>query len=484
MFRLIKKLFQDAGIYAGGVALQALLGFLLVPLYTRFLSEADYGRLEILQTFLKILLFILPLGFASAIQKCYHRDAKSRQEKKELLGTALWFILPLGFLELVILAFFARPFTRLLLGFSDPLLFDFLLAASFFAVITELILSQLRAQERSKRYTAIFLFRFLVTLGATFYTVVFLKLGLVGAILGNLLGQALSSLFALPEALKYVRIRVSKRALTKLLFFGLPILPASIAMWVMDLSDRYFLRFFNDFTGVALYSLGYRVGFLLEFILIIPFQLAWPAFSFRIAKRKGHKAIYARIFTYFCLLGAFGVLSLSLFAPEVISVLAPSSYAAAARIVPLVSLAYVFYGMHFVLAPGIHLKGKTRHYPWLIIGPALLNIGLNFYFVPRYGMWGAALTTAFSFLVVAVSTYLFSQHLYPLRLEWRRLAKISVIGLAIYAFFFLDLKFFGAKQIIFKVALLVFYWLGLWALHFFTSAEEKKIKAILKRSIS
>ncbi len=482
MFRLIKKLFKDAGIYAGGVALQALLGFLLVPLYTRFLSEADYGRLEILQTFLKILLFILPLGFASALQKCYHRDTKSRQEKKELLGTALWFILPLGILELVVLSFFAWPLSRLLLGFPYPLLFYFLLATSFFAVLTELILSQLRAQERSKRYTVIFLFRFLVTLAATLFAVIFLKLGLVGVILANLLGQGLSSLFALPEALKYVRIRPSKRALTKLLLFGLPILPASIAMWVMDLSDRYFLRFFQDFTGVGLYSLGYRVGFLLEFVLIIPFQLAWPAFSFRIAKQKGHQAVYARVFTYFCLLGAFGVLGLSLFAPEVISILAPSSYAAAARIVPLVSLAYVFYGMHFVLAPGIHLRGKTHYYPWLIVGPALLNIGLNFYFVPRYGMLGAALTTTFSFFVVAVSTYLVSQHLYPLRLEWRRLAKISVIGIAIYSFW--ALQSFLTSQIILKIALLVFYWLGLWALHFFTPAEAKQIKAIFKRQIS
>src|SRR4030042_6496213 len=99
MFSDLKKLVQHSGIYAIGAIAQAGLSFLLVPFYTRFLSQADYGRLEILQTFLKFLLFLIPLGLSSAILKCYHRDTKSRNERKVLTSTAFFFVIFSGILQ-------------------------------------------------------------------------------------------------------------------------------------------------------------------------------------------------------------------------------------------------------------------------------------------------------------------------------------------------------------------------------------------------
>lgn len=477
MFSEIKKLVKHSGIYALGVGLNAALAFLLTPIYTRFLSQSDFGRLEILQTFLKVLLFLIPLGVGSAILKCYHRDAPTAKEKIALMSTAFWFIFWVALAIIFILSFFATPLGWFLVGLNFPLLIYLLLAASFFTVLIELGLSFLRAQEKSKYYTLIFLFRFILTLILTIYLVGGLKFGLSGVILANLVAQGATFLFFLPKIRSYVKISYSKAALTKLLSFGLPILPASIAMWVMDLSDRYFLRFFSDLKEVAIYSLGYRVGFILEVFLVIPFQLAWPAFAFRLAKRKDHRQIYARILTYFFLLGIFSSLALSLFAPELVKILAPSSYEAAAGIVPLVSLAYVFYGLHFILVTGLHLAGKTKYYPLLIIFPALLNILLNFYFVPLYGMEGAALTTLVAFTFLCVLTYFEAQYFYPLKQEWRRLAKIAFWGLII----FLGASFLPPLPLVARMFLLLLFPLLLWFSHFLELEEKERIKIWLKR---
>jgi len=482
MFSEIKKLIKHSGIYALGVSSQALLGFLLVPVYTRVLSQADFGRLEILQTFLKVLLFLIPLGFTSALLKCYHRDAKNQTQKRELVSTAFIFILLLAVLEILFLSFFAGSLSCFLIKINFPIIIYLLLGSAFFAVLTELTLSFLRAREKSKRYILFFILRFILILGATLYLVLGLDLGLSGVILGGLIGQAIVCTFALSYLLKYVKIVYSKRALTRLLAFGLPILPASIAMWVMDLSDRYFLRFFGNFSEVALYSLGYRIGFILEVLLVIPFQLAWPAFSFRIAKRQDHRKIYVRTLTYFFLIATFGVLVLSFFGPEIIKILAPSNYASAFRVVPAVALAYVFYGLHFVLAPGIHLREKTKYYPFLIIFPAILNIILNFYFVPRYGMIGAAVTTVFSFVLVLILTYFVSQHFYPLKQEWRRLIRILTMAAIVFGlsrFLFWPEESVG---ILTKVVLLLFFWIGLWGLGFFTKEEISKVRSLFTRS--
>ena len=479
MFSELKKLFKHSGIYALGAIAQAGLSFLLVPFYTRFLSQADYGRLEILQAFLKILLFLIPLGLPSAILKCYHRDAKSRDERKVLTSTAFFFVLFSGILQTLILLFFLHPLSQFLLKTDLNLLLFLTIATALFAASLELFLAFLRAEERSRFYTLIFLLRFILTLGITIYLVVILQWGIAGALIGNMFSQILTLLFFLPYLKNYVRIKISWTALGRLLSFGIAILPASIAMWVMDLSDRYFLNHFSNLAEVGIYSLGYRVGFILEFCLVIPFQLAWPSFSFRIAKQQNHRQIYARVLTYFFLAGILISLFLSLFAPEIVRILAPSDYAAAASIVPFVSLAYVFYGLHFVLAPGIHLSGKTKYYPLIIIFPAVLNIFLNYYLIPFYGMYGAAIATLISFTFLLFLAYFVSNHFYPVRYEWRRLAKICILGFGILALFF----FLPIDSILAKIGLLILFFLALYGIRFWEKEEKKMIKKILRRKV-
>ncbi len=485
MFSELKKLVKHSGIYAIGAIVQASLSFLLIPFYTRYLSQADYGRLEILQTFLKVLLFLIPLGLPSAILKCYHRDAKSQGERKILMSTAFFLILLAGIVETIILLFFVHPLGQFLIKTNFTLLIYIVLFTSFFAALLELELSFLRAEERSRFYTVVFLLRFILTLGVTIYLVVGLKWGLFGALLGNLAAQILTFLTFLPYLKNYVRISYSKRALTKLLSFGVAILPASIAMWVMDLSDRYFLSHFGSLEEVGVYSVGYRIGFILEFVLVTPFQLAWPPFSFRIAKKINHKQIYARTLTYFFFIGIFSFLFLSFFAPEIIRIIAPENYAKGALIVPLVALAYVFYGMHFVIAPGIHLRGKTKYYPLLIIFPAALNLLLNYLLIPIYGMWGAAESTFIAFIFVFILTYFVSNHFYPVRYEWKRLLKIVISALVIFAFsVFYSLHLVTVAAILIKIGLLILFLILLWGEGFFEKEEKDKIKGVIKKALN
>jgi len=475
MFQELKKLFKHSGVYAIGAIAQAGLSFLLVPFYTRFLSQTDYGRLEILQTFLKILLFLIPLGIPSAILKCYHRDAKNRKEREVLTSTAFFCVLVSGILQTLILFFLLHPLGQFLLKTDLSLLLSLTIITALFAASLELFLAFLRAEERSSFYTVIFLLRFVLTLGITIYLVVILQWGIAGSLIGNLASQVLTLLFFLPYLRNYVKIEISWLALTKLLSFGAAILPASIAMWVMDLSDRYFLNHFSNLAAVGIYSLGYRIGFILEFALVIPFQLAWPSFSFRIAKKRNHRQIYARSLTYFFLAGIAAALFLSLFASEIVRLLAPSNYAAAAAIVPLVSLAYVFYGLHFVIAPGIHLAGKTKYYPLVIIFPAILNLFLNYFLIPFYGMYGAALSTFFSFAFLLILAYFIANHFYPVRYEWSRLVKISIVGLVIFIFAF----FFS--NILEKIGLLILFFFALHGIRFWEKEEIMVIKRILQR---
>src|SRR5690606_36381327 len=134
-----------------------------------------------------------------------------------------------------------------------------------------------------------------------------------------------------------------------------------------------------------------------------------------VSKRGDAQQIYSKVLTYFVLVGTFVALILGVLAPEGVRLIADPAYWGAAQVVMLVAISYVFYGMHFVLAPGIHITNHTKYYPWLIVVPAMANLVLNYFFVPVYGMLGAAVTTFVCYIFVCVLTYLTTQQFYPIK---------------------------------------------------------------------
>lgn len=482
MFDQIKHLLKHSFIYALGSAVQSLVGFLLIPIYTRFLAPEDYGRLEICNTFLLILTTIFSFGLASALIKVHERDCKTEEERKKMIGTIFLFLIPIVLIVIFLLYLFSPSLADILLKEAEHAsLIKLILITSFFAIFLLVSFGTLRAKEKSKLYTTFYLLRFVFTLGINIWFVVGLKLGVFGILLGNLISQAGISLLFLPQVIKYARFTFSKPLFKKLLAFGLPIIPASIAMWFMDLSDRYFLRFFSTMDEVGLYSLGYKIALVVSILLVIPFQLAWPTVSFSVAKRPDVKKIYAKVLTYFLFMACFLALILSVFGEQIIELLATEKFFQAYRVIPLVAFAYVLHGVHFIIVPGLHLKEKTKYYPLLVTIPALANIALNFYFVPKYGMMGAAATTLTCFIFMAIITYLVSNHFYPVKYEWKRIFSLVLAIFCAFGLFFAYRPETLGLAIAYNFLILVVFLTILYITGFFRKEEISRAWNFIKR---
>ncbi|MBU1177657.1 oligosaccharide flippase family protein [Patescibacteria group bacterium] len=483
MFNQIKRLFKHSFIYLIGSALQSLIGFVLIPVYTRYLSPAEYGQLEILNTILLILNIVLSLGFASALLKVHERDCQEKEERRRLIGTMYIFVLPIASAVTLLLALGAKFFTGFVLEDASSVSWLYLILATNLVVIfLNLSFSVLRSKERSKTFTLLSLVKFTFILALNTFFVIKLQLGVMGILLGNLIAQTILAVIFLPTILRSLKFTFSRKYLRKLSIFGLAVIPASLAMWVMDLSDRYFLKYFTDFTEVGLYSLGYKVGFLVYILLVYPFQLAWPKVSFAVASRQDCKEIYAKTLTYFALLGSLAALGLSLFGAQIIKLFADPEFHTAYQIIPLVAFSYVLYGLHFALVPGLHLKEKSKYYPLMIGIPAGLNLLLNYFLVPLYGMQGAAVTTLICFILVVVLTYLITQQFYRVRYEWGRLAKLMMLVLVVLALkYYLNTSSLAWLDWLGNVLLLLVFVLGIWAIRFFTPEERNKIRSIIRR---
>lgn len=483
MISQFKRLFKHSFIYAIGSLAQGIVGFILIPLYTRYLSPASYGQLEIINTLILISTMILSLGFASALLKCHERDCRGEKEQKQLIGTAFLFIIPFSTFVTILAWFFSKSLARILLGGEEFLnLIYLLLLINIFAVFLSLAFAVLRMKERSIKFVIFSLSKFALVLGLNIYFVAFLHLDIFGILLGNFISQIVIVAPFIFTLISYANFKFSKKLLRSLFAFGIPIIPASLAMWIMDLSDRYFLKFYVSMTEVGLYSLGYKIGFVVSILIVVPFQLAWPTVSFSVSKRSDTKEIYARTLTYLLFIGCFMALAISIFSKQIVEIMSASEYLTAYKVVPLIAFSYVLYAVHFAIVPGLHLREKTKLYPLLVIVPAVLNLILNYIFIPKYGMMAAAWSTFACFVFMALMTYLVSNYFYKVKYEWGRIVKLVVVScvLLVVSYVYQNLGFWAVCSL--NILILIVFVGLLFLLRFFRKGELQRIGLLLKKS--
>jgi O-antigen/teichoic acid export membrane protein len=219
--------------------------------------------------------------------------------------------------------------------------------------------------------------------------------------------------------------------LKRLLIFGLPLVPAYLAGWALTFSDRFFLERYADLKQVGIYAIGYSIASVLNMVMGW-FNTAWLPYGYSVANQPDVKIFYARMLTYALTLFTLISLGLSLFAREVLTLLATPSYYGAARVVPLIALAYLFYEMNYMIAFGLDLTGKTSYYAPIVGIAAVLNIVLNFSLIPSFGMMGAAVSTVASYMVMPVMAYLIVRRFYPVPYEKGRLLKLAVTSVGVF----------------------------------------------------
>jgi O-antigen/teichoic acid export membrane protein len=452
----------------------------MTPLYTNALTVQQYGAMELLNIFMDTLVPILSLGFGPALLKFYVHDCDNQKQKRYLVGTTLWLLIPTAGIVSLLLWQQSPHIAQLLLGSREHFLLIRLVGLT---IAPQLLLitgySLLRAKDSSIKYALLSLFQLVVALGLNVVLLTWLGWGVEGVIVSTLVSVLLPGIFILPELVREGRFRFSAERAKQLLAFGLPLVPTTIALLTIDISDRYFLRYYASLEEVGLYSLGYRFGALVHFLLVAPFQLAWPTFFLSIVDRDDAQAVYSRVLTYFSLIGAFFALAVAMLSHDVLRIISPPSFWAAQKVVPVIACSYLFLGVYYWANMGLMAKDKTKLFPLLIGMPAIINVGLNALFIQAYGIMGAALATFFSLLAAAVLTFWTARAYYPIRLERQRLLKIAIGASVVYALSYVRAQIPTQFSLALALVLLVTYLLLLLLMRFFTPQEFEQMRKIL-----
>jgi O-antigen/teichoic acid export membrane protein len=238
---------------------------------------------------------------------------------------------------------------------------------------------------------------------------------------------ALSGLFATSFAIAAFRkagFRWNGARLQRMLLFALPMVMAALSFYVMSSSDRFFLQKLATTDQVAFYGVSYKVGMILSVLLVGPLTRVISPQIYRLANQEDCRGTLASMFEGVAMVLTVAAVALSLVAPSLILVLATEAYVSAASVVIWVTLAYMLYGLNFVLVAGINYSGKSYLQAIAIAIAASGNLLLNVLLIPRWGMLGAAIATTLAYLAQTVLTAYFAQNLYPVGYKF---FKVSVI---------------------------------------------------------
>jgi O-antigen/teichoic acid export membrane protein len=472
----LKRLGKHSVIYGLGGLVSRILAVFLLPLYTRYLTTSDYGQIETLIALVTVLTIVLQFGISSAFFRFYF-DAEDDAARRLVLRTSFWFTMAMATLGLVVVAAFATPIAQWLFGDAGATNLVRASAVALWAQLNYMQLTNLfRVEERSVAFVLASLTNILITVGATLVLVVALGKGPLGVIVGNFTGTLVVYLALLGYRREQLGLQMSRPLLRQMNHFGLPLVPSALLLWVTNFSDRFFLVKLTDTSEVGLYSVGVRVASAMV-LLLTAFRMAWPAFAYSIKNDDEAKQTYAWVLTYLVLVSTWIATGLTLLSPWIVDWLTTPKFASASRVVGPLSFAAVSFGGYIVLAIGIGRARRTQ-FNWVVTGvAAVVNVVLNLTLIPPYGMMGAAIATAAAYTVMFVGMAWWSQRIFPVPYQWRRVVTAAAAGISLSA----AGKLVGGGLPV-AVALSILYPLALLPLGFYLPAERRRLRALRPRT--
>ena len=454
--------FSNIGYYSVGNILPKATSFILLPIYLDYLDPSQYGIVGAMTAMMAFLNIFLTLNFERSIFRLIY-DYKDEKDQKRFLGTIFIWIL-----------FFATVIVSLLLFFKDYVsnIYDSIdFYPYFFIAIFSVYLNNfgniprvyLQVKEKAKVFVILGIIQFLLTNCSILFFVVFLQMKAEGYILGALISSILMLPYFLWFTSKIIVFRFDKTIFKAILKFSLPILPAVIAIQIIDLSDRIFIEKYLTTADLGLYSLAYTIaGVVLVFTA--SFKKAYDPFFYKIANTyntKKAKYLLNKTNTLYYLVTILICFSISLVSREIIYIFFDDEYLIVYKIVPILCVAYAISKISGLINLSFYQNKNTKLMMYISIISATLNIILNFLLIPIYGYFGAAYATVFTYLFMLFIKYYFSKREFFIVINFKKILMFCVIVSFIYLisenYLESSIIILFIKFIILFITLLLFY---------------------------
>ncbi|SCY35006.1 Membrane protein involved in the export of O-antigen and teichoic acid [Nonlabens sp. Hel1_33_55] len=481
----INRLFKHTFVYGLATVLPRLLTVLLTLLLTEYLpSKTAFGEVSIIFSWIILANVILTYGMETA----FFRFRESEDDNKvistgliSLLVTTTAFVV-IAFLGLDQIAAWSGKSADYWKWVIGILAFDTLMVIPF---------AWMRAQGKAMKYAVVKMINVIISVGMTAIFLIWLPdLPALAEFLPTdkvelyFIALMAASAFTLLVVCRiYFRKWEFDAGLWKqMLRYGFPILIAGIAFAINETFDKILLEWLlpEDSTAqVGVYTACYRVAVGMT-LFATAFKLGIEPFFFSESKSENATATYAMITKMFVVLGSIALISYTVFIDVIKRAIIAEEYWEALDIVPVVLVAYLFFGIYQTLSVWYKVTDRTSYGAYISVLGAVITIGFNIWLIPIIGYMASALTTCAAYGLMMVVSYLLGRKHYHIPYEVGNMLLYLVISIGSTALFFYGIRdYFGPNT--WQMYLSGIALAGLVSL-FILSRERTFIKSLLKKS--
>ena len=436
MLGKFKNLLKLSSVYSIGSLSERVQSFALLPVYTFYLQTEDFGILALLVLYVDLFSKFIIAPVTNGFTRYYYKP--DWQCKADVLSFNIFIFLLTKSLFVFAVAWPLQSLLATSLFNSIDMLF--LIQLSSLSIILRPVCSFLttyvRLLEMAKYYVFVNLISLFISSLLILYLLIFLDMGIVSMVFGEILRALMLSVACFPVWFKKAKFSLSFSILKEPLAFGYPQILSGYSNLLIQSGDRYLLQLFMSASSVGLYSFGYKIASIINFLIVGPLKQALAPFVLKEEKNPlQQKEFLKKSANHYYLFALSLWLFLSIFSAEIVRMVASNdSFWGSWVIIPIIGFSYVQHGLGNFVGWGVSMANKGHIISANIFFAALINMVLNFFFIPVWGILGAAAATLISYIVWNGLKMYFSAKFYNLHFDLRSLAISTLIAVLVLYF--------------------------------------------------
>lgn len=393
-----KELVKNTIIILIGRVSTQLLSFFMMPLYTHYINTSDYGYVDLIQSYIALIVPIIILRFDSAVFR-FLIDAREDKKEKNNIITNTFLVFIVQIMIFVILFLVLSRF------FKFEYLIYIILNVIFMA-IAQVLMQMARGVGDNLGYAISSIIAGGITIITNLICIFKFKLGGESILISAILANASCAAFLFVKNKFYKNInKPQKQTMKKMLNYSIPMIPDGLSWWIVNASDRTLISIFLGNSMNGIYSVSCKFSNILSSFVQI-FNMSWQENASLHINDKDNVEYFSKIlnktyklFFFICILILYSI-------PFVFKFMIGETYQEAFKYIPILLLGNLYNCIAIVLG-GIYIARKeTKKVAQTTILGAILNLIIDLILIKFIGIWAAAISTMISYIFLAVYRYI------------------------------------------------------------------------------
>lgn len=476
----LSRFFKHSSIYTIGNIINRLGAFLLLPVYTNYLTVSEYGALELFYVAMAIVSGVLGIGMAHATLRFYF-DYEKQKDRDVAVSTNFIGSFVITLLGLLVISVFTEGIAREFLGTDQYTLGLYIIYATLLLELSsQICLAYIRAIENSVFFVVISFIKLVVQVALNSYLLIVEEAGVTGVLLGNLVTVLLGWIVLAYFTINRCGFKFHLNKFYPVMKYCAPFLLSTIVGLISTNADKFILNYLISLEALGLFALALKFSMIIDQLIGDPFSRSYGAFRYTVMNNSNAAELQASIVKYLLIAATFIALVISFFVKDVLNVMSNETFWPAADLVPIIMVSAVIKLLIYPAQTGILVAKKTKYLFYFRVISALVSAAGSYFLISYIGIEGACISLVFTEGVTLYLTHTYSQKYFEVTYEYWCLFKIILIALLVY----IPVLFIGDTSaltlVIVKLILLALNLALVFRTGVLTNIEIVKIKVFLR----